>query len=190
MVARGASSSCRPTRSTGSAPTPSRRRRAALLAAKGRGRQMPPPVLVADVADARRPGHRRAGRRPRPRRGVLARRADDDLHAQPSLAWDLGDTNGTVALRMPDHATALALLQRTGPLAVSSANTTGQPAATTAEGAVEQLGDAVAVYLDAGEAPGRGLDHRRRHRRHPAPRPRGRGQPRAAEDADVEEPAP
>ena len=127
---------------------------AALLAAKGRGRQMPPPVLVADlrtldglctdVPDAVRdlvevfwPGGLT----------VICR-------AQPSLAWDLGETHGTVAVRMPAHPAALALLRRTGPLAVSSANRTGRPAATTALDAQGQLGGAVAVYLDGGEAPG------------------------------------
>jgi tRNA threonylcarbamoyl adenosine modification protein (Sua5/YciO/YrdC/YwlC family) len=72
----------------------------------------------------------------------------------PSLAWDLGETKGTVAVRMPDHAAALALLTRTGPLAVSSANVTGSPAARTADEARDQLGDAVALYLDGGSAPG------------------------------------
>lgn len=127
---------------------------AALLAAKGRGRQMPPPVLVPDVRtvdglcedvpDAVRllmeafwPGALT----------VICR-------AQPSLAWDLGETRGTVAVRMPDHPAALALLRRTGPLAVSSANRTGSPAARTAAEAQEQLGDAVDVYLDGGVAPG------------------------------------
>jgi tRNA threonylcarbamoyl adenosine modification protein (Sua5/YciO/YrdC/YwlC family) len=127
---------------------------AALLAAKGRGSQMPPPVLVpdartldglcTDVPDAARalveafwPGGLT----------VICR-------SQPSLAWDLGETRGTVAVRMPDHEAALALLRRTGPLAVSSANRTGRPAALTATDAREQLGDAVQVYLDAGAAPG------------------------------------
>src|SRR5205085_8455874 len=62
-----------------------------------------------------------------------------------------GETRGTVALRMPSDSIALELLAETGPLAVSSANTTGQPAATTAAEAEKMLGDAVAVYLDAGE---------------------------------------
>ena len=56
------------------------------------------------------------------------------LHAQPSLDWDLGETKGTVALRMPDDQIALELLGLTGPLAVSSANRTGQEAAQTAVG--------------------------------------------------------
>lgn len=127
---------------------------AALLEAKGRGRQMPPPVLVpgvptlaglcSDVPEAARalveafwPG------------GLTV-----ILRSQPSLTWDLGETRGTVAVRMPDHPAALALLTRTGPLAVSSANRTGQPAALTAAEAQAQLGDAVAVYLDGGPAPG------------------------------------
>ncbi len=126
----------------------------ALLDAKGRGRQMPPPVLIPDVrtvdglatgvadgvralADAFWPG------------GLTI-----IVRSQPSLAWDLGETHGTVALRMPDHPAALALLRRTGPLAVSSANLTGHPAATTAAEAHAQLGDSVAVYLDGGAAPG------------------------------------
>lgn len=127
---------------------------AALLAAKGRGRQMPPPVLVPDS---------------RTLDGLATDVSDDAralvdafwpggftivLAAQPSLLWDLGDTNGTVALRMPDHTAALALLRRTGPMAVSSANRTGGPAAMTAAEARDQLGDAVAVYLDGGRAPG------------------------------------
>lgn len=127
---------------------------AGLLAAKGRGRQMPPPVLVGDVrtldglcidvpdgvralVEAFWPGGLT----------VICR-------AQPSLAWDLGETRGTVAVRMPDHPAALALLRRTGPLAVSSANLTGRPAATTAAEARDQLGAAVRVYLDGGAAPG------------------------------------
>jgi tRNA threonylcarbamoyl adenosine modification protein (Sua5/YciO/YrdC/YwlC family) len=70
------------------------------------------------------------------------------------LAWDLGDSNGTVALRMPLHDVAIDLLQATGPLAVSSANRTGSPAPTTADEAQAQLGDTVAVYLDGGPTPG------------------------------------
>ncbi|SDS30340.1 tRNA threonylcarbamoyl adenosine modification protein, Sua5/YciO/YrdC/YwlC family [Paraoerskovia marina] len=127
---------------------------AALLAAKGRGRQMPPPVLVPDartldgLAVDVPPGVRDLVEAFWPGGLTIICRA------QPSLAWDLGETQGTVALRMPDHPAALALLRRTGPLAVSSANRTGSPAASTAADAAEQLGDAVAVYLDGGQAPG------------------------------------
>jgi len=125
-----------------------------LLAAKGRGRQMPPPVLVSakttlDALAVGVPDWARAlvdALWPGPLTLVLRQ--------QPSLQWDLGDTRGTVAVRMPDHEVALELLSRTGPLAVSSANRTGLPAATTADEAEEMLGDAVRVLLDAGPAPG------------------------------------
>jgi tRNA threonylcarbamoyl adenosine modification protein (Sua5/YciO/YrdC/YwlC family) len=71
---------------------------------------------------------------------------------QQTLSWDLGDTGGTVAVRMPLHPVALELLEATGPMAVSSANLTGRPAAATAEEAREQLGESVAIYLEAGPA--------------------------------------
>ena len=72
------------------------------------------------------------------------------LPAQPSLAWDLGETKGTVAVRMPDHRIALELLAETGPLAVSSANLTGSAAALNAAEAEAMLGASVAVYLENG----------------------------------------
>ena len=68
----------------------------------------------------------------------------------PSLAWDLGSTKGKVMLRMPLHPVALELLRDVGPMAVSSANVSGQPPAANAEEAQEQLADSVAVYLDGG----------------------------------------
>src|SRR5690606_16341357 len=71
---------------------------------------------------------------------------------QPSLTWDLGETKGTVAVRMPDHPVAMELLSRVGPTAVSSANTTGLPAATTAAESVAMLGESVSVSQDAGPA--------------------------------------
>ena len=55
-------------------------------------------------------------------------------------------------LRMPLHPVAIELLRETGPMAVSSANISGQPPATTVAMAEEQLGDKVNVYLDGGEA--------------------------------------
>jgi tRNA threonylcarbamoyl adenosine modification protein (Sua5/YciO/YrdC/YwlC family) len=68
----------------------------------------------------------------------------------PSLRWDLGATKGTVMLRMPLHPVALDLLREVGPMAVSSANVSGQVPATSAQGAQEQLGESVVVYLDGG----------------------------------------
>ena len=123
---------------------------AKLLAAKGRGRQSPPPVLMPNAAtiDAL------ANAVPDKVRELTAKFWPGGLtiilDAQPSLAWDLGETDGTVALRVPAHPLALELLAETGPLAVSSANLTGEPAATTAAGAFEQLGARVQVYLDGG----------------------------------------
>jgi L-threonylcarbamoyladenylate synthase len=126
----------------------------ALLRAKGRGREMPPPVLVSspstlDAIATDVPGYARAlvdAFWPGPLTLVCPQ--------QPSLQWDLGDTRGTVAVRMPDHPVALELLERTGPLAVSSANLTGRPAATDADQAEEMLGESVAVLVDAGTSPG------------------------------------
>lgn len=125
-----------------------------LLAAKGRGRDMPPPVLVsaATTLDALAVGI-----------PSYARALVDELwpgaltlvcRQQPSLLWDLGDTRGTVAVRMPDHEVALELLSRTGPLAVSSANRSGMPAALDADAAQSMLGSSVSVILDGGPTPG------------------------------------
>ncbi|GAA4131625.1 hypothetical protein GCM10022416_10530 [Actinomadura keratinilytica] len=72
--------------------------------------------------------------------------------ANRNLVWDLGDTKGTVAVRMPMHDLAVELLKETGPLAVSSANLSGRPAARSADEAEKMLGDAVSVYLDGGPA--------------------------------------
>ena len=121
-----------------------------LLAAKNRGRAMPVPVLIGEastlgglvleppevatkLAQAFWPG------------GLTL-----VVEHVPSLAWDLGDAEGTVAVRLPDDDLARDLLRRTGPLAVSSANRSGRPAATTAQEATEQLGEHAAVVLDGG----------------------------------------
>ncbi|MCG3043635.1 threonylcarbamoyl-AMP synthase [Streptomyces sp. S1A] len=124
-----------------------------LLEAKGRGRGMPSPVLIGspntlhglvtdfseqawELVDAFWPGALT----------LVARH-------QPSLTWDLGETGGTVAVRMPLHPVAIELLTETGPMAVSSANLTGHPAPQTCDAAQEMLGDSVAVYLDGGPTP-------------------------------------
>jgi L-threonylcarbamoyladenylate synthase len=125
-----------------------------LLAAKGRGREMPPPVLV---------GSTRAASALVEDLGPWGQQLIDEFwpggltivcRAQRTLNWDLGDTKGTVAVRMPEDPVTLELLKETGPMAVTSANLTGKPAATTAEQAREQLGDAVAIYLDGGPSAG------------------------------------
>ncbi|WP_434093960.1 L-threonylcarbamoyladenylate synthase [Nonomuraea pusilla] len=122
-----------------------------LLEAKGRGRDMPPPVLVGTV---------RAATALVEDLGPYGQDLIDAFWPGPltlvckanrALSWDLGDTKGTVAVRMPLHPVALDLLKETGPMAVSSANRSGAPAATTAAEAEEQLGESVAVYLDGGK---------------------------------------
>lgn len=127
---------------------------AMVLAAKHRGREMPPPVLLpsartVDGLAVDVPMYARILMRhfwPGPLTLVL--------RSQPSLQWDLGETNGTVALRMPADEVALALLQEVGPLAMTSANVSGQPPATSAQEAMDQLGGAVTVYLDDGPRTG------------------------------------
>ncbi|GAA1850402.1 hypothetical protein GCM10009736_16330 [Actinomadura bangladeshensis] len=123
---------------------------AALLEAKGRGREMPPPVLVGSV---------RAATALVDDLGTYGQDLIDEFwpgaltlvcRANPNLMWDLGETKGTVAVRMPMHELAVEVLKETGPLAVSSANLSGQPAARSAEEAEKMLGDSVSVYLDGG----------------------------------------
>jgi L-threonylcarbamoyladenylate synthase len=125
-----------------------------LLRVKGRGRDTPVPVLVGSwstidglvtVVDSRT-------------RDLIEAFWPGGLtlvvrHA-PSLTWDLGDANGTVAVRMPLHPVAIELLEKTGPMAVSSANRHGQPPAQTALEARAQLGEDVAVYLEDGQVTG------------------------------------
>jgi len=127
-----------------------------LLDAKGRGRESPPPVLIPGISTL----------------DALAESVPDEvaalvkkfwpggltiiLPARSSLAWDLGEARGTVALRMPANRVVLALLAETGPLAVSSANLTGKPAASTSAEARADLGDSVSVYLNDGRV---GAEH-------------------------------
>jgi tRNA threonylcarbamoyl adenosine modification protein (Sua5/YciO/YrdC/YwlC family) len=125
----------------------------ALLAAKDRGRSMPVPVLVGSwrtldgLAAGVGPDVRELVRAFWPGALTLV------VRQAPSLSWDLGDAGGTVAVRMPLHPVAIELLRRTGPMAVSSANISGHPPATTVDEAVAQLGGSVEVYLDGGPCP-------------------------------------
>jgi L-threonylcarbamoyladenylate synthase len=126
----------------------------ALFAAKGRGRDLPLPVLVhtwrqvaglvEEVTDQAQALF--AAWWPGPLTVVLREAA--------GIGWDLGSSRGTVAVRMPKQDFALALIQRTGPLAVTSANRSGEPTPTEVGGIVEQLGDAVGAFFDAGPASG------------------------------------
>lgn len=125
---------------------------AKLLATKRRGPDMPVPVLVGSWTTIQ---------------GLVREFSDTAkilveafwpgglsivVPEAPSLPWNLGDTRGTVLLRMPNQPLALELLQRTGPMAVSSANISGNPPALNAANAKQQFGDAVGIYLDGGAA--------------------------------------
>ncbi|MDK8305980.1 L-threonylcarbamoyladenylate synthase [Corynebacterium imitans] len=125
---------------------------AKLLATKRRGPDMPVPVLVGSWTTIQ---------------GLVREFSDTAkilveafwpgglsivVPEAPSLPWNLGDTRGTVLLRMPNQPLALELLQRTGPMAVSSANISGNPPALNAANAKQQFGDAVGIYLDGGDA--------------------------------------
>jgi L-threonylcarbamoyladenylate synthase len=122
----------------------------ALLDAKGQDRTTPPSVLVGSV---------RAAQALLEDVGTYGQDLIDEYwpgaltlvcRVNSNLTWDLGETKGTVAVRMPMHSLALEVLKETGPLAVSGANTRGVPAARAAEEAEKVLGDVVEVYLDDG----------------------------------------
>jgi sua5/yciO/yrdC/ywlC family protein len=127
---------------------------ARLLAVKGRGRRMPPPVLAAgsDQLDGVIAGAPPAARAlmeafwP----GALTLVLD----AAPGLEWDLGETGGTVAVRVPDHPLARAVLRATGPMAVTSANRTGERPATDADAARRAFPRRDVLVLDGGPTPG------------------------------------
>jgi L-threonylcarbamoyladenylate synthase len=122
----------------------------ALLAAKNRGPDMPVGVLVGSWSTI----DGLVLSVPRQARQLIEAFWPGDVsivlpHA-PSLSWDLGQSQGTVMVRMPLHPVAIELLREVGPMAVSSANRSGLPPAATAAEAREQLGESVAVYLDGG----------------------------------------
>lgn len=121
-----------------------------LLAAKNRGPDMPVGVLVGSWSTI----DGLVLSVPRTARQLIEAFWPGDVsivlpHA-PSLSWDLGQSGGTVMLRMPLHPVAIELLREVGPMAVSSANVSGRSPATTVEDAREQLGTSVSVYLDGG----------------------------------------
>ena len=122
-----------------------------LLEIKGRGRHMPPPVLVGSIEVAKN----LVAAVPEGAEVLMEHFWPGGLtiifDVSPDVSWDLGDTQGSVALRMPDHPVALALLEETGPLAVSSANLTGELPALNISEAKAQFGEHVPLYFDGGD---------------------------------------
>ena len=114
-----------------------------LYTAKGRSEEKPIPILAADLSDARGVGMIPPGveRHWPGALTVVVRR----MPATP--AWIGDPKQNTVAIRVPNHPVALEILTRTGPLAVTSANRSGESPALDDAAARTALGDAVAVYL-------------------------------------------
>lgn len=126
----------------------------ALFIAKARGRDLPLPVLVHNWRQAiglvedvtERAQLLIAEFWPGPLTIVL--------RESPGIGWDLGYSRGTVAVRMPKQEFALALIERTGPLAVTSANRSGVPTPSTVKEIAEQLAGHVDVFFDSGPSSG------------------------------------
>jgi len=120
---------------------------ARLFEAKRRPVELTLPVLAADqdrawaVARPEAAARRLAGAFwPGPLTMVLPR-------TERSKPWRLGHRAGSIGVRVPDHAVALALLELAGPLAATSANISGRPPLGDPEAIVASFGAAVAVYL-------------------------------------------
>jgi L-threonylcarbamoyladenylate synthase len=124
-----------------------------LYAVKGREADKAIPILLSEpaelvaVAAEITPWAARLARRfwPGPLTLVVPRR--------PGLPEELS-VHPTVGVRMPGHPDALRLLKQTGPLAVTSANLSGQPSASTAQEVLDYLGGLIPLILDGGRAPG------------------------------------
>ena len=122
---------------------------ARLFAAKGRRRELELPVLVPSGEAA----HRIATFDDRAEALALRWWAGALTivlpRAEAARTWDLGGDPTTIGVRMPHHPLALAVLARTGPLAVTSANRSGQSTPSTCDEVEAVFGGAVDVYLCA-----------------------------------------
>ncbi len=123
-----------------------------VVSLKGRGKDMAPPILVSGIDQAA---------------SLVADGSLTDqvmtllkkfwpgaltivLPVNPELDGDIGATPGTIALRSPDQPALLELLRIHGPLAVTSANLTGEPPCQNIYEAINVFGDRVGIYLDGG----------------------------------------
>lgn len=125
-----------------------------LLAAKQRDRDMPIPVFVPNLDSALALSYQVSDQAKLVMEKFWPGAITLITKAHPTLKWDLGNADGTIALRIPLQRTALELLTETGPLGVTSANLTGEPAATDIESAQRKFGNSVSVYLDTGATSG------------------------------------
>lgn len=127
---------------------------ASLLAAKRRDREMPIPVFVPNLDSALALSYQVSDQAKLIMEKFWPGAITLITKSHPTLKWDLGNADGTIALRIPMQRTALELLTETGPLGVTSANLTGEPAATDIESAQNKFGNSVSVYLDTGATSG------------------------------------
>jgi len=126
---------------------------ARLFEAKRRPRALELPILVVSRVQAETVGDLQGDAR------VLAERFWPGAltivvrRSPATRGWDLGGNPETVGLRVPNNPTALALLERTGPLAVTSANLSGSRTPARCSEIAEIFGDSVAVALCADDEP-------------------------------------
>ena len=124
-----------------------------IYVAKDRPIEKAIPVLIGDTQDLEKVGmdvpdiaYRLADRFwPGPLTVVIPKR--------PALPESVSATT-TVGVRVPDHGVARALLRAAGPMAVTSANISGQPSPSTAQEVFTQLGGRIALIVDGGSTPG------------------------------------
>ncbi len=124
-----------------------------IYAAKDRPEEKAIPVLIGDTADLEKVAKEvplsavRLAARFWPGPMTLVVPKHPDLPESVSMT-------PTVGVREPDHPVARALLKAAGPMAVTSANRSGQPSPTTAQKVFEQLGGRIGLIIDGGKTPG------------------------------------
>jgi L-threonylcarbamoyladenylate synthase len=124
-----------------------------IYTAKDRPIEKAIPILIGDAADMEKVGmdipdvaHQLAARFwPGPLTCIVPKK--------PTLPEAVSATD-TVGVRVPDHEVARALLRAAGPMAVTSANISGQPSPSTAQEVLAQLGGRIDLIIDGGTTPG------------------------------------
>lgn len=120
---------------------------------KGRDIEKAIAVLLADldqielVADSLSPGAFHLAERFLPGPLTLI------VKKQPGVPSELSSLS-TIGIRIPNHPFARALLRACGPMAVTSANLSGQPSSTSITDVIRQLGELIPMIIDGGQSPG------------------------------------